>query len=32
MQEFAGDGDWTSYGEELDALQADILRLLELTS
>jgi hypothetical protein len=32
MQEFAGAGDWTAYGEEMDALQADIQRLMELTS
>ena len=32
MQEYAGAGDWTSYGEELDALQADIQRLAELTA
>ena len=32
MQEFAGAGDWTAYGEELDALQADIERLAELTA
>ncbi|UCG83693.1 MAG: hypothetical protein JSW38_02450, partial [Dehalococcoidia bacterium] len=32
MQEYAGAGDWTAYGEELDALQADIQRLAELTA
>ena len=32
MQEFAGAGDWTAYGEEMDALQADIQRLMELTA
>ncbi|UCC60714.1 MAG: UPF0182 family protein [Dehalococcoidia bacterium] len=32
MQEYAGAGDWTAYGEELDALQSDIERLAELTA
>jgi uncharacterized membrane protein (UPF0182 family) len=32
MQQYAGTGDWTAYGEEMDALQADIQRLAELTS
>lgn len=26
------DGDWATYGEELDALQADLAKLLELTT
>jgi len=32
MQEYAGAGAWTAYGEELDALQVDIERLAELTA
>ncbi len=31
MEEFAGAGDWGAHGEELDALKADVARLLELT-
>jgi hypothetical protein len=30
MEEFAGAGDWTAYGAELDALKADVASLLEL--
>jgi len=31
MEAFAGAGDWGAHGEELDALKADVARLLELT-
>jgi uncharacterized membrane protein (UPF0182 family) len=32
MQAYAGAGDWAAYGEELDALEADIGRLAEITA
>jgi uncharacterized membrane protein (UPF0182 family) len=32
MQEYAGAGNWAAYGEEMDALEADIQRLVELTA
>lgn len=31
-QEYAGEGDWAAYGEEMDALEAEIERLVELTA
>jgi len=31
MQEYAGTGNWAAYGQEMDALDADIQRLAELT-
>jgi uncharacterized membrane protein (UPF0182 family) len=30
MQEYAGAGEWAQYGEELEALEDDILKLKEL--